>query len=99
MADQLPDFEGGAGRRLESMPVKDFSMCPATSWYAVTPSTDDLDPPVKAILLSEDATVTMTGADGVSVAMPLSAGPQPFAPTKITAVSAGTVYGLHDATS
>lgn len=99
MADVLPDYEGGAGRRVEATPVHAPTMAPALSGYAITPSSSELDPPVKALWANQACTVTMTGADAVSFSVTVDgAGPIPFAPVKVTAVDSGTVIGVHDET-
>ena len=97
MADELPDYEGGAGRRVEALPTVAPELRPARSGYQITPSGDGLDPPVKALWVNQSCTLTVTGSDGVSftIAAP-GAGPIDLAPVKVTAISTGTVIGLHD---
>lgn len=99
MVDVLPNYIGDGERGVEAVPVHAPTISPAKSWYAITPSTDLLDPPVKAVWVNQACDITIEGADGVSLVFTVSqAGVPPLVPVKVTAISTGTVYGLHDGT-
>jgi hypothetical protein len=53
----------------------DSVSAPATKWFAITPSdSTDLAITPKAIFIGGAGNISLTGADGVSVAFPVSAG-------------------------
>lgn len=97
MSDDLPNFIGDGGRGVESMPVIVPEVRFARRWYAITPSGATLDPPVKAVWVNQACTITLENADGDTATFTMDgAGAPPVVPTKVTAISAGTVLGLHD---
>lgn len=100
MPDQLPDYGGGGGKVVESVPVLQPETRLALSAYAITPSTNALSPAVKAVYVNQACTITMTGANGASATFTMDgAGIPPMVPVKGTAISTGTVIGLHDGVS
>lgn len=96
MPDQLPDFEGGAGRRVESLPVINPRSDSPGRWLAIAPSGNALPADLMAVWVNQACTITMTGDDNASEVFTVAgAGPLPLKPTKITAISTGTVIGLY----
>jgi len=70
---------------------------PAGRWAAISPGASTLSPVPKAVWVNQACTVTMEGSDSIAATFTMtSAGPLPGRPTKITAVSTGTVIGLYD---
>lgn len=97
MPDQLPNYIGDGGRGVEAVPVHAPTLSLAKNGYPITPSSAVLDPPVKAVHVNQACTITMVGADGTSLAITMDgAGVPPMIPIKVTAISTGTVVGLHD---
>ena len=99
MVDVLPNYTGDGGGSVQAMPIHAPTIAPALSFYSITPSASALDPAVKALWANQACTITMEGADGTSLTVTVDgAGAIPLAPVKVTAVSTGTVFGLHDGT-
>lgn len=97
MPDELPNYIGDGGGSVQAMPIHAPTIAPALSFYSITPSTDALDPAPKALWANQACTITMAGLDGTSLTFTVDgAGPIPIAPVKVTAVSTGTVFALHD---
>lgn len=97
MADELPNFEGDGGRSVESMPVIVPEVRFARRWYEITPGATAIDPAVKAVWVNQACTITLENADGDSETFTMdSAGCPPVVPSKVTAISTGTVIGLYD---
>jgi len=70
---------------------------PATSWATITPGSSTLSPVPKAIWVNQACDITLEDGDATSVVFTVAAaGPLPVRPTKITAISTGTVVGFYD---
>lgn len=97
MADELPDFEGGANRRIESIPVIVPEVRLPRRGYTMTPGASALDPAVKGVWVNQACDVMVSDADDNSLTFTMeSAGFAPIVPIKVTAISEGTVIGLYD---
>lgn len=80
------------------MSITNFSdspSAPARNWATITPSGTTLDPRPKALWVNQACTITLEDSDGTSAVFTVAgAGPVDLSPTKVTAISAGSVIGL-----
>lgn len=64
----------------------------------ITASASVLDPPVAAIYCTVSGTIDITNQDGTTVsALPVTAGSTLLiSPSKVTAITSATIYGIYD---
>lgn len=65
---------------------------PAMAWVAITPSANELNPRPKFIIASAAGTMTCSGSNGVSAALPVIAGVNWISPKIITAATV-SIFG------
>lgn len=77
------------------LPVDNFDLKNPVQWYAITPSGSPLPTEVRALWVNQPCDITLEDYLGTSVTFTVpEAGLVNLAPTKVTAVSTGTVVGL-----
>lgn len=74
------------------------NIAPARKWVAIIPGAGFLQiASLKALWVNQGCVLTMVDEAGTSLPFTVvAAGPVDLIPAKITAISAGTVYGLFD---
>lgn len=73
----------------------DSPSSPARQWATITPGAGTLNPRPKALWVNQACTITLEDSGGTSVVFTIGgAGPVDLSPTKVTAISIGTVIGL-----
>lgn len=74
----------------------DSPSAPARNWATITPGASPLSPRPKALWVNQACTITLEDSDGTSVTFTVAAaGPVDLSPTKVTAISTGSVIGLY----
>lgn len=80
------------------MSITNFSdspSAPARNWATISPGASTLNPRPKALWVNQACTITLEDSGGTSVVFTVAgAGPLDLSPTKVTAISTGTVIGL-----